>query len=164
MPRSKRYEVIYISYSKIEQAAYNIVKDIAAERGYSIYDVEYSKEGSYNYLRIFIDRAEGISLDDCEAVSRAADPELDGVLSLTGNYFLEVSSPGVERVLKRSEHFEAAVGKEIKICLFAAIDGRKEYVGMLSEAGESSVTLKTSTDLITVDRKAISKANVVFNF
>ena len=132
-----------MAYSKIEKAAWELAEPIAEENGCFIYDIEYVKEGSARYLRLFIDREEGISLDECEAVSRSLSEKLDSADTIRENYILEVSSPGVERRLRRAEHFERYSGSVIDIGLFKPIDGSKTLSGVLCGFDGKAVTVET---------------------
>ena len=94
-----------MAFSKTEKIAYDIAEPIAKENGCFIYDVEFVKEGGLYFLRIYVDRDGGIDLDACEVISRAVSEKLDEENPISQNYYLEVSSPGVERKLKTAEHF-----------------------------------------------------------
>lgn len=116
---------------------------IAEKNGVDIYDVEYVKEGSEYYLRAYIDKEEGVSINDCEAVSRALSDALDQVDFIPDAYILEVSSPGLGRTLKKDRHFEKSLGEDVEIKLFRAADGCKEYEGTLVGFDGESVTIAT---------------------
>ena len=98
--------------SKVEEKVESLVKEKIENIGYELYDVEYVKEGKDFYLRIFIDKPEGIDLDDCEKVNNEINELLDTADYIKDQYFLEVSSPGVERVIKKDKHLEKSIGKE----------------------------------------------------
>lgn len=109
-----------------------IVKPIAERLGLILWDVRFVKEGASWYLRIFIDKPGGVTLDDCEAMSRAVDEPLDEADPISQAYFLEVSSPGIERELTRPEHFEAMKGRDVSVHLFRPTeDGEKEIIATL---------------------------------
>ena len=108
-----------------------LVAPTADELGLKLWDVEYVKEGADYVLRITIDSDEGITIDDCERFHRAIDPVIDEDDPIENSYKLEVSSPGVERVLTRPEHFEAMKGAEVEIRLFSAVNGSKIHRGIL---------------------------------
>ncbi|MBQ8399677.1 MAG: ribosome maturation factor RimP [Clostridia bacterium] len=133
--------------------------------GYDIWDVEYVKEGSEWYLRITVDSPEGIDIDDCEKAYRVIDAVIDEIDPIEGSYHLEVSSPGVERDLRTAEHFQWALGQVIVLKLFAAIDGKKELIGILEEIDEKgTLTLQCEEKSYSVERQKISRAHLYFDF
>lgn len=119
---------------------------IAAEAGCELVDVEFLKEGGDWFLRIYIDKPGGISLDDCEKVSRAVNSILDEKDPIPHAFYLEVSSPGLERQLKKPKDFEKALGQLVEIKLFKAVDNSKRYEGELTAYDGKSLTIKTNTD------------------
>ena len=127
--------------------------------GYCLWDVEYAKEGADYHLTVTIDSPEGITIDDCERVHRAIDPILDEADPIDDAYILNVSSPGVERVLRTDAHLFAAIGVRVEVRLFSAIDGQKSLRGTLTAADGESLTLDGEK---TLPRSAISKVNTVF--
>ncbi len=128
-----------------------------------LWDVEYVKEGAEMILRVVIDSNEGITLDDCERVTRAIDPVLDEADPIESSYRLEVTSPGVERPLTRNDHFEACIGDEIEVRLFAPLNGAKTLRGVLSANAEKefSVTLPDES-VVTLQKSAAAKVSTVF--
>lgn len=153
-----------MAYSKIEAEVALNAEKISEKYGYEIYDVELVKEGPNKFLRVYIDKADGVELDDCEAISRELSTYLDEVDLIAENYFLEVSSPGIERVLKQDKHFEGALGEQIKVKLYKSQDDAKEYEGILNCYDDNSITLDLPDGNIIIERKNIAKANIVFNF
>ena len=130
-----------------------------------LWDVEYVKEGADMILRVVIDSNEGITLDDCERVSRAIDPILDEADPIENSYKVVVTSPGVERPLTRPDHFEACIGDEIEVRLYAPLNGEKTLRGILSAAGEKEFTLTRENDeSITIAKSAAAKVSTVFNW
>lgn len=110
----------------------SIVKPIADQLGLILWDVRFVKEGASWYLRIFIDKPGGVTLDDCETMSRAVSDPLDEADPINQAYFLEISSPGIERELTRPEHFEAMKGRDVSVNLFRPTeDGEKEIIAAL---------------------------------
>ena len=113
------------------------VEDLIAEKindlGYELYDVEYAKEGKDYYLRVFIDKADGIDLNDCEKVSDGINELLDEADYIKEQYFLEVSSPGIERILRKDKHLDANIGNKIELKLFKPINKEKSIIGILKE-------------------------------
>ena len=150
--------------SKIEKLTYDIALPIVEGEGYEIYDVEYVKEGPHWFLRVFITSADGVNIDDCETISRALSTILDEKDCISTNYFLEVSSPGIERVLRQDEHFENAVGEKVKIKLYKDIDGVKEVEGELVEAEHNKVVVLFNDSQIEMEMKNIAKSNIMFEF
>ncbi len=108
-----------------------IIEPYAEELGYALWDVEYVREGADYILRVTIDSDAGITIDDCERMTRAIDPVLDEHDPIEDAYLLEVSSPGIERELTRPEHFAACAGERVEVRLFAPTDGSKVYTGTL---------------------------------
>ena len=150
--------------SKIEKLTYDIALPVARGEGYEIYDVEYVKEGPHWFLRVFITSENGVDIDDCETISRALSTLLDEKDCISTNYFLEVSSPGIERILRQDEHFGNAVGENVRIKLYKEIDGVKETEGELIGAEHGKITVKTNVSLVEIEKKNIAKANIMFEF
>lgn len=128
-------------FGNTEQLVYDLAAPIAAELGSTIWDVRFEKEGASRYLRVFIDREQGVTIDDCEAVSRPLDKLLDEKDPIPQSYFLEVGSAGIERELIRQSHFEGSLGKIVTVKLYKALDGSKEAVGKLLKYDKESLTL-----------------------
>lgn len=142
------------------ERVYELIKDAVEAEGVRLWDVRFLKEGASWYLRVFIDKPEGISIDDCTNVSHAIDPIIDEADPIDVSYYLEVCSPGVERELTRSRHYEESLGKQVRLKLYRAYDGKKEITGTLENVTEENVTLVTEGNALTVERKNISKANL----
>lgn len=121
--------------------AFQLAQPLADELGLFLWDVCFEKEGANWYLRVYIDKDEGISLDDCEAFSRPFNKILDDEDFIDGSYIFEVGSPGLGRELKRSEHFECYLGDDVRVRLIRAVDGIKEYTGELLSYTKDSVTI-----------------------
>ena len=124
-----------------EQKAEALLEPIVAEHNFELVDVEYVKEGSNFYLRAYIDKPEGITVDDCEVVSRAFSQKLDEEDFIDEAYIMEVSSPGLGRPLKKEKDYKRSVGKELEIRTYRAINKEKEFYGILKEYNESIVTI-----------------------
>lgn len=132
----------------------DIAKPIADSLGLDLWDVRFIKEGTQWYLRIFIDKKEGISIEDCEAMSRAIDKPLDDVDPINQSYCLEVCSPGIERELVRDEHFERFIGADIKIRLIRAnSEGKKELYGKLLNISGNIVQIESEGQSMNIDKK-----------
>ena len=130
--------------------------------GYRIWDVTYSKIGADYHLEITIDSDAGISIDDCERVHRAIDPILDECDPIEGFYYLEVSSPGVERELRTEEHISACIGERVEAKLFSAKDGRKSFVGTLSGFEGAEIVIDEDGSEVRLSRSEISKLTTVY--
>ena len=147
--------------AKIEERVEELIKDKIENIGYSLYDVEYAKEGPNYYLRIFIDSEKGIDLDDCEKVSNEINEKLDEADYIKEQYFLEVSSPGVERILRKDTHLEQNIGKQVEAKLFKKDEnGSKNYVGELKKFDEQTVTI----DEVKIERKNIAQLKTVYEW
>ena len=133
--------------ANIEEKIENLVKPKIEELGYSLYDVQYVKEGQNYILRIFIEKPNGsIDLNDCEKVNNGINDLLDNANYIKEQYFLEVSSTGVEKTLRKEKHLEENIGKEIQMNLFKPIeiDGKrqKEIVGILKSFNSENITIE----------------------
>ena len=126
----------------IEKRTEALVLPIVDEFGFDLWDVEYVKEGSEYYLRAYIDKDGGITIDDCVDVSRKLSDKLDEDDFIDGEYILEVSSPGVERALKKDRDFDKSIGKDVYVKLYKAIDKQKEFVGKLISYDKTIVTVE----------------------
>lgn len=126
-----------------------ITKPITDSLGLTIWDIEFEKEGSIWILRIIIDKEGGVSVDDCEAVSRPIDAKLDELDPIEQSYCLEVSSAGIERRLSKEWHFAHCMGEKIVLRLIRPYNGEKEFIGELICYEENKVTIKTKKDTYT---------------
>ena len=137
-----------------------LVRPVAEELNYEIYHIEFVRENGEYYLRIYIDKdGGGITLSDCEAVSRRVSSIMDEVDPIKDPYFLEVSSPGLNRGLFTENHYNRQIGKEIQVKLNKALDGKKNITGIFNEVTESSIVLE-SENLITIPKDKIKSANL----
>ena len=130
--------------SRITDIVSKLAESPAAELGLQLWDVEYIREAGQWVLRIYVDKDGGVSIDDCEALSRALDPLLDEADPIPDSYVFEVSSAGAERELKRPGDFERFMGASVEVRLYSAIDGSKTHVGVLSGYTDGAVTIQTS--------------------
>lgn len=128
-------------FGNTERKIYDLVKLITDELEYFLWDISFVKEGAVWYLRVFIDRDEGISIQDCETVTAPVSDMLDREDPISQSYILEVGSAGLERELVREEHFEACIGDVVQIRLIRAVDGEKDIIGTLLSAGRDEVTV-----------------------
>ena len=137
------------------------ITPIVSELGYEVWDVEYVREGAEQYLRVTIDNDAGININDCERVHRA-------IIDVLDKYewdHLEVSSPGVERTLKKPEHFQKVIGEQVEIRLFSPDEnGKKSYVGTLRSSDADNLTLDTPDGEIVVPHEKTAKAKTIYDF
>lgn len=139
---------------------YEIVAPFAKELGLEIWDIRYLKEGASYFLRIFIDKEEGVTIDDCENLSRAIDEPLDLADPIKEAYFLEVSSAGLGRELIRPEHFERFLGDKIVAKLYKALNGKKEIIGKLVDYENGNVVIECNGEDIALQKGEYSKINL----
>lgn len=125
-----------------EQQTEALLLPIIEQYGFELVDVEYVKEGGNWYLRAYIDKSGGISVDDCELVSRSFSDILDEKDYIEDSYIFEVSSPGLGRPLKKEKDFKRSLGEEVELRTYRAIDRQKDFVGFLKEYDEDTVTLE----------------------
>lgn len=131
--------------SKVTERVQALAEPVAAQCGCEVWDVEYVREAGAWYLRVYIDKPGGVSIDDCEAVSRALDPILDEQDPIPTSYIFEVSSAGAERVLKRARDFERFIGEQVEVRHYQPVDGAKSHVGRLvSRTEDGTVTIDCS--------------------
>ena len=146
--------------SKIEKNVEELVKPIIENLGYGLYDVIYEKEAKDYYLRILIDKKEGISLEDCEKVNNAITEILDVTDYIKDQYFLEVSSPGIERVLRKDWQMQENIGKEVEVKLFKPFNGQKIITGILKGFNDENINVND----IELPRKDISLIKIKYNW
>lgn len=146
----------------IRETVRDAIRPTVTELGYRIWDITYGKIGADYHLEITIDNDAGISIEDCERVHRAIDPILDECDPIEGFYYLEVSSPGIERELRTEEHIVACLGETVEAKLFAAHEGRKSLSGVLTAYEDGKVTITEDGVDTVIERSAISKLNTVY--
>ena len=150
--------------AKIEEKVEQLVKEPIEKLGYSLYDVEYVKEGPEYYLRIYIDKESGIDLNDCEKVSNEINEILDKADYIKEQYYLEVSSPGIERKLRKDKHLEQNISKNVEIKLFKKDNnGKKEYTGKLKAFNQEEIIIETDKE-ITIERKNIAQIKTIYEW
>ena len=151
--------------ANIEERVEKLLKPKIEEIGYELYDVEYAKEGKNYFLRIFIDNEKGIDLNDCEKVSDSISDILDEADYIKEQYFLEVSSPGIERVLRKDKHLEQNIGEEVYVKLFKKDEsGQKEYVGILKEFNDIEIVISQEEQDIKIERKNIALIKTIYQW
>ena len=150
---------------EIEAYAENLFLPITRKHGFELVDVEYVKEAGSWYLRVYIDKEGGIAVDDCEVVSREADPILDTDDCIEESYILEVSSPGLGRPLKKDKDFARSIGEEVEVRLFRAVEGCKEYTGLLNAYDKTTVTLMLEDEkTLVLERSNIALIRLALDF
>ena len=150
--------------AKIEERVESLLLKPINDLGYDLYDVEYAKEGKDYFLRIFIDKPEGIDLNDCEKVNDAINDLLDEADYIKEQYFLEVSSPGIERILRKDKHFNDNMGKIVEVKLFKPINKGKTIVGTLKKYDNDFVTVEIENEEISIERKNIALVKTVYEW
>lgn len=150
--------------ANIEEKVEKLLEPKINELGYELYDVEYAKEGKNYFLRIFIDKEDGIDLNDCEKVNDGIMELLDEADYIKEQYFLEVSSPGIERVLRKEKHFDSAMGEAIEVKLYKPIDKQKDIEGILTGYDEESITMTYENDEISVPKSNIAQIKTKYNW
>lgn len=145
----------------IEKKVYESINSIIEEKSLKLYDVIYKKEGREYYLKIFLEKPSGkVDLDECEKISRILSDYLDEKDLIKEQYFLEVSSSGLEKHIRLEEHYKEAINKEIEISLYMAIEGNKNIKGILNSFDEEAIVV----DDVKIERKNISSINRTFDW
>lgn len=155
-----------MNFSKVENEVYTLALPLAEKLGFSVYDVEYVKEGGARFLRIFLDKPGiGINIDECEDFSRKFSEILDKEDPIAENYFLEVSSPGIERKIRRREHFELNKGEIVDVGLYKAVNGSKTITGELAGLDEGdNILISVSGEEVKIPLKETTMIKVHFEF
>ena len=149
----------------VEIAAIERVCNQVVERlGYELVDVEFQRESSGFVLRVYIDCPAGVMLKDCEAVSRDLGAAMDVEDVVENRYRLEVSSPGLNRPLRRAEHFRRFLGSRVRIRTREPLDGRRNFAGKLVGVGDGNVQVSVESGIVTIPLVAMQKANVEYDF
>ena len=146
----------------IKETVREAISGTVNELGYRIWDITYSKIGADYHLEITIDSDDGINIDDCEKVHRAIDPILDECDPIEDFYYLEVSSPGIERELRTEEHIELSLGARVEAKLYRAVDGKKSIVGVLLGLSDGNVVIECDGEEISLPRTDISKLTTIY--
>lgn len=156
--------------SGVAARVFPIVAPVVEEQGCFVWDVEYVREGADNILRITIDTDadEGIGIDECERVHRAVDPVLDEADPIENSYYLQISSPGIERSLSRPWHIAACTGEKVEARLFAPVGGKKKLVGTLlgfaDPDAEEGIMIDLGSETVTLPLESVSKMTTVYDF
>ncbi|KAA9025841.1 ribosome maturation factor RimP [Niallia endozanthoxylica] len=154
--------------SKVAETVSQLVTPILDDMGLELVDIEYVKEGKDWFLRVFIDKETGIDIEECGLVSERLSEKLDEVDPIVHNYFLEVSSPGAERPLKKDKDFEKAIGKNVFIKTYEPIEGEKQFEGILTHFDGITVTLeikiKTRKKSVNIPYEKVAQARLAVSF
>jgi len=150
--------------SKVTETVWSLAQPIADRQGVEIWDVEYMKEAGQWFLRVYLDKPEGIGINDCEAFSRELDPILDEADPIAGSYVFEVSSAGAERELKRPGDFDRFLGETVEVKLYKALDGRKAFTGKLLSYADGDVTVEVGTQAMTFEKTAVASVHLSIVF
>lgn len=150
--------------AKVSDVVAALARPIAEQASCQVWDVEYVREAGEWFLRVYIDREGGVDLDCCEAVSRPLSDALDEADPIEGSYVLEVSSAGADRPLKRPEHFRQFLGAQVEVRLYRALEGRKEYVGILAGYEAGDVTLQTEMGTQTFLKQDVAQVRLYVTF
>ena len=152
--------------SEIEQHCTELVTPVIESGGFELVDVEYVREGSDYYLRVYADKEGGININDCVAISRELETKLDEADKLKDAYILEVSSPGLTRPLKKEKDFKRSIGKLVEVKLYSAMDGVKELCGILDDYSDTTITLVDDENEgippLVIERSNISMIRLAF--
>lgn len=146
--------------SKITEKVFELAKPVVEEEGCTLWDVEYVREAGSWYLRIFIDKENGVSIDDCERISRRLDPMLDEADPIQDSYVFEVGSAGAERELKRPSDFEAFMGSEVEVRLYQPVEGKKAFVGVLTGYENGAVTVAAGKNSISFSKGQVAQVRL----
>lgn len=146
--------------SKITEAVMALAKPVVEAEGCELWDVEYVKEAGAWYLRVYIDKAGGVSIDDCEAVSRALDPVLDEADPIPTSYIFEVSSAGVERELKRPGDFEKFMGSQVEVRHYQPVEGAKSHIGTLRGYADGAVKIEMNGQEKTYQKAQVAQVRL----
>lgn len=147
-----------------EEKTEALIQPLLEKRGFELVDVEYVKEGSDYYLRVYIDKEGGITIDDCVDVSRAFNEILDREDYISDAYIFEVSSPGLDRPLKKEKDFARSIGERVLVKTYQKIDKAKEFYGILKAYDDSTVTIEGEKGEMVIERKNISIVRLAYEF
>lgn len=148
----------------LEKEIYDTIEPIINSLDYELYDVIYEKEGRENHLKVFIDSSNGIDINDCEKVNDAINDILDSKDFIKDQYYLEVSSTGLEKRIRLDKHFEKFKNTKVHIYLFKPINKAKELIGELEEFDNDTITIRTNEESKIINKKDISKITTYYDF
>ena len=144
---------------QIIETSTKIINSIIQNTEYELVDVEYVKEGPFMYLRIYLDKEGGITIDDCSDVSREFNKRIDEINFIDDQYYLEVSSPGIDRPFKKDKDYQKNINNEVEIKLFTPVNGTKLIKGILLEKNDENIVVEVNKERFTVELKNITKIN-----
>ncbi|SDK46979.1 ribosome maturation factor RimP [Natronincola ferrireducens] len=151
--------------TKVEKIVEDLVQPILKKEEFELVDIEFKKEGPHRYLRVYIDKPGGITLDDCQKVSEQLSEKLDETDPIEENYFLEISSPGLDRPLKKDSDFEKFKGENVEVRLYEAIDNKKVIEGELLELKDNIIKLNISEiGLVEIPREKVAVTKLAIKF
>ena len=149
---------------KVTEQVAAFAEPVVQEHGCELWDVEYVREGSDYFLRLYLDKEGGVNIDDCEAVSRAVDPILDEKDPIPGSYHFEVCSAGLERVLKRPSDFQRFLGSPITVKLYRPRNGLKEIPCVLKAYDQGKLTVEAGKETITFEKSEVAQVRLRVEF
>lgn len=149
---------------KVEEIVYDIAKPVIDRYGFELVEIEFKKEGADWYLRIYLDKEGGITIDDCQAVSEEVSGFLDEVDPIDHSYIFEVSSPGIERPLKTVWDYEKNLNKPVEVKFYNPLNGKKLIEGILTAYSEDKIELEVENERMELDKKAIALIKPVIKF
>lgn len=149
---------------KIEDLITELAAPIVEKNTLELVDVEFIKEGTNWYLRVYIDKPGGVTIDDCQIVSEALSDKLDKVDPIEQSYFLEVSSPGLDRPLKKDKDFEKFKGEQVEVKVFQPVDGKKVFEGELLGLKDNLVSIRQGSEVVEFDRDKVAAVRRVVKF
>lgn len=150
--------------AKVTDVVSLLAEPIVAEAGCELWDVEYVREAGEWFLRVYIDKEGGVSINDCEAVSRPLSDKLDEADPIEGSYTFEVSSAGAERALKKPEHFARMLGEQVEVRLYRAVEGKKSLVGTLEGYADGDVTVRLADGPHTFPKADVAQVKLYVTF
>ena len=153
-----------VKLTSLETKIKEVLEPVINDLGFKVYDIIYEKEAQDYYLRVFIDKDEVISSDDCALVSQTIDPILDEKDFIKGSYLLEVSSPGLERRLRNDDQLEKVINSKIEVHTYKKVNDNKVLVGNLISFSESNIVLDVNNENIEIDRNNISTMKTVYEW
>ncbi len=144
---------------QIIETSESVINKIIDGTEYELVDVEYVKEGPFMYLRIYLDKEGGITIDDCSVISREFNKKIDEINFIDEQYYLEVSSPGIDRAFKKDSDYIKNINNEVEVKLFSPVSGTKLLKGILLEKNEDNIVVEFNKERVSIDLKNISKIN-----
>ena len=149
---------------ELKREIYPLAEEVAEELGYEIVDIEFQNGSKHDLLSIFIYKKEGIDLDDCTEMSRSLEKKLDNLEALKNPYYLEISSPGLDRPLKTKDDYRRNVGNEVDVKLYAPIDGQKEFSFVLDKYDDENIYFMKDEEELAIPIKSISSMKQTIKF